>query len=650
MIATNSAPPAPENRAFLLLINGAGLLLATLPLLTLLITDHQGLIDLRHCLAAIGLAATLLFLPDVLTEKLPTYGPDWLRYPACLTPVVGAAFVLLGWLPLPAGSGAWLLMGLGLLSLALTNWRIISSLGQRNTVLLAVLLFGLLLFCYLRTYHFGYPFWLFTDALAVGAAHIDTLFHAAIAESIAQLGIPSTSLDGSPLYHYHWGSHLVFGQWARLIGCSSLGFYNLFYPVLAVPLFVKLLWLLYTAVFPEQGAGKTARLAFIPALLLFLLLPLRILQNGHPFLGESNLLALLLVFCHATLILRFVRYPEIASKYFYGLIGISFLFCTIIAFCKISVGFCWTGAIGLLFLLRAPRRYWLAALPAAIVLGLLVLYFIFPAARGLNTATAIKLTVRYINYVGTGGGIFFFLWMPLTLALWWRVHPGPAFRFTTGRRSGIVLVAAFTWLLAQPAALLASANISDVLYFQMVSCLLGLPIWLLLFQDVVSTLPYRRLALLAIGICLACWFTTYQVFTGVPVNARLHAAARATDPTTTARRGLIRQLSDYRSQRRAGDLIFVPPTESWFYLDRELPIKTSFAVPAITGTPLLWGTPDSLLRSDYDYYSLIHYPAAPAPAVRTIAAATEEARRRGANRLIVFRLRNGVLAEERIEL
>ncbi len=642
---TNSGPQ--PDRTFSLLLNVGGLLVACFPLLTLLFSDHHGLVTAHHCLAAAGLAATLLFLPDALARR---GGNGWFNSPAGHTILVLSVLVFLGWLALPGGVGAWLLMALGLTSLVFTQWRIPRSEDKWQNPLLGLLLLALLLFCYLRIYHSGYAFWMFTEALTAGNAHIDTVFHAAIAESITQLGVPSTSLDGSPLYHYHWGSHLVFGQLGRLIGCGSLGFYNLFYPVLAVPLFIKFTWLLYQALFPATAASGRGRLTFVPAILLFLMLPLRVTQTGHPFLGESNLLALLLAFSHAVLLLRFIRKIQPTRADYYRLIGLSFLYCTLISFCKVSVGFCWTGALFLLLLLRMPQRYWPAAVVLGGLLGTLVLWYIFPVARGFNATDGVRLSRRYINFVDFGGGFYYFFWVPLVLIFNQLARPLNKLDWRRGNRSGIILVLSFTWVLGLSAAVISSNSVSDVLYFQMVSFFLSLPWWIYLLDKLAENLQRRRLLIVVGSVMVIGFFITSQLYDGLIWNAKKYVVAHSKDGTMQHRSELLDRLAAYFPERAAGDLIFVPPTETWFYRDNEKPIKTSFAVPALTGTPLLWGIPDSLLSSNYKYYSLIHYRPAPADADRTPAAAFEEARRRGAKRLIVFRVINGKLREERVEL
>jgi hypothetical protein len=70
-----------------------------------------------------------------------------------------------------------------------------------------------------------------------GKLHQDTFYLAAIANMIRTYGIPSTGLDGVPFIHYHYGSGWMFAQWADLIGTDVMGFYNLGYPIVVIPLF-----------------------------------------------------------------------------------------------------------------------------------------------------------------------------------------------------------------------------------------------------------------------------------------------------------------------------------------------------------------------------------------------------------------------------
>jgi hypothetical protein len=76
---------------------------------------------------------------------------------------------------------------------------------------------------------------LFVEHLCNGYAHIDTLFHATLANMLRTYGAWSTGLDGLPDILYHFGSHWVFARFSNLLDLPVIDFYNLAYPVLFAP-------------------------------------------------------------------------------------------------------------------------------------------------------------------------------------------------------------------------------------------------------------------------------------------------------------------------------------------------------------------------------------------------------------------------------
>ncbi|HEV8514998.1 MAG TPA: hypothetical protein VGQ59_17075 [Cyclobacteriaceae bacterium] len=69
--------------------------------------------------------------------------------------------------------------------------------------------------------------------------HLDTWFHVSIAQMIKTYHIPSTGLNGIPFIHYHFGSHLIFACLSKTLNIHTLNFYQLAYPAVFIPLFIK---------------------------------------------------------------------------------------------------------------------------------------------------------------------------------------------------------------------------------------------------------------------------------------------------------------------------------------------------------------------------------------------------------------------------
>ncbi|MSQ82855.1 MAG: hypothetical protein EXR77_08055 [Myxococcales bacterium] len=85
----------------------------------------------------------------------------------------------------------------------------------------------------------GYQHPRFFDHIAAGTAHLDTLFHGALAHMVAVHGLPSTGLDGTPQVFYHFGSHWWMAQLAHLVGATPLEFYQFGFQVLAIPWIIQ---------------------------------------------------------------------------------------------------------------------------------------------------------------------------------------------------------------------------------------------------------------------------------------------------------------------------------------------------------------------------------------------------------------------------
>jgi hypothetical protein len=82
---------------------------------------------------------------------------------------------------------------------------------------------------------------------------IDTLFHMSIAQMIKTYHIPSTGLNGVPFYHYHFGSHLIMASLASVLGMKIFDFYQLGYPAIFLPLFLKAIFTFPLVLRRSQG-------------------------------------------------------------------------------------------------------------------------------------------------------------------------------------------------------------------------------------------------------------------------------------------------------------------------------------------------------------------------------------------------------------
>jgi hypothetical protein len=147
-----------------------------------------------------------------------------------------------------------------ILGAAAVVWRAIENAGNLRALRTVWLgLFALLMGLYAAGAVWGGGFEnpLFVENLCNGYAHIDTLFHATLANMLRTYGACSTGLDGLPHVLYHFGSHWVFARLSNLLDVPVIDFYNLAYPVIFCP-FVTFSLLTFAVSIAEiwRGPGR----------------------------------------------------------------------------------------------------------------------------------------------------------------------------------------------------------------------------------------------------------------------------------------------------------------------------------------------------------------------------------------------------------
>lgn len=639
--ASDSYSPRAANAA----LNLDGFLFALAPAVTLLFTDHLGMVGGVNVATAVLLSLFLFVCPDRIANRANV---GWWENTTVWTLLLLTATAVVG--PLLSYAHAWA-PGLCLVFLLLIfgfpgNTRRWSFSGWLPTT-------GLLLtvaFLYFGLYGKGYHHWLFTEAAALGKGVLDTYYHAAISESILHLGVPSSSIDGSPFLRYHWLSHVLFGRLAATIGVNSFSFYHLFYPALFVPLGVKFLY--------HFGRGFTSRqttmrlpLVFAVATFAFYALPLSPLTGLQPFIGESQLLALLIVFAHALFLKNFAdRTVKSGADWVVVLLG-SFLFGALLSFTKISTGFVWLGALAPLFLLHVPPRKWWWSLPPFLLLPVLIVLFVLVTSR---SGADVSLTERMRNVLGNGGQLVFLAWVPLLLLVvqpalrlpegwgWSRLRAAA----TPATAPALVLLA--VWVLGAIGALAGSSWPPDVMYFVLPGVFLSFPLWLGLTERLLARYNgYWRKAV-GVFVIVATLVSSPQIVGGF-VLAKEDAASKQPDERTDLRRQFLRELYALSQENNENMYVAIPTGEAWFWSAGPHELASPLLVPAVSGRPMVAGISQELYESGYRYYSVATYknprmpvadPAELLPDLRAAAAGAK---------LVVFKARDGKIVRELTE-
>ena len=217
----------------------------------------------------------------------------------------------------------------------------------------------------------GYATVLTPEQALVGTQHLDTLFHAAIANMLLKYGALSFGLDGLIPIKYHVLSHVWLGCIGLWLGVPTLDAYYIGAQIIGIPL---LLFSLVLAVHllrsPETGLTDSALVTLVPILLLFVV----DLWGWTSYLvSESYFLSLILFLLALPLLsemaadqFRLRPSLQIAALVIVGIL---------MQLSKVSVGVIFWGAAG--FLLWRQRGL---TLPNLIKLALPILLLVGPVA------------------------------------------------------------------------------------------------------------------------------------------------------------------------------------------------------------------------------------------------------------------------------
>jgi hypothetical protein len=190
----------------------------------------------------------------------------------------------------------------------------------------------------------GYATVLTPELALVGTQHLDTLFHASIANMLVKHGALSTGLDGLVPIKYHVLSHIWLGCLGLWLGVPTLDAYYIGAQIVAIPvLLFSLALATHLLRSPRNGLTDSALVLLIPLLLLFIA---EWWGWTHYLVSESYFLAIILFLIALPLL------AEIAADEFrlrpslqvaaLVIVGI------LILVAKISVGVIFWGAAGFL--------------------------------------------------------------------------------------------------------------------------------------------------------------------------------------------------------------------------------------------------------------------------------------------------------------
>jgi hypothetical protein len=260
----------------------------------------------------------------------------------------------------------------------------------------------------------------FEHIIAFGEAHADTLFHAAIAGMIKTYGFPSTGINGLEYISYHYGSHWIFAQLAKLVRLDTVHFYNLAYPIIFVPFFyqVSILFIIKIKDFIHKANSSWILTTDYIFWLVFFIMQIGFITpqselitswgwNAH-LISESYNISLSFTLILITMVLYLIPSIEINESYFINeLFIIVFvpLLLIVIGFNKISLIYLLISFyIYIIYRLNLYRQFiYIVSIGLAISSILFVMYFIGKRSAGI-TFSPFDFFISYGR-----GNIFFFL-------------------------------------------------------------------------------------------------------------------------------------------------------------------------------------------------------------------------------------------------
>ena len=597
----------------------------------------------------ISMAALLISLPDLLANSVIKLRA-WYITPAVITILLIVVLACCGILTTfnigPFHYLRYAIWGGGIFLFLLELFNLKHGLDKSLLLAGPVVITGLIISQYSQTYQsLG-----FEEKILDGVAHVDTLFHMAISNMFATGEWSTTGLHGTAYMHYHWFSHATFAGIKNLTGGDIHVIYNLFYPAVFIPLFFKIQYKAIVDFCQWKGFAKISPLAYFTfSAVLYWLVNLGFLSHVQPFSSESFCLSLILSYCYFSCLMEYR--PASVTKRIWLYI-FSALLVLIILFTKISNGFILLAG---LVAIGALRDFHLPNLLVIFILLVIILIpsylFLFPLARTTVSISLIERVYRFL--LGTNGGFIFLPGMLLLFSSLFRKPAGQSYKSFLWELSksdiGFLAVLLATGFLC---GVYVSNNDADVFYFVAVQFFYAIIYIFGYLHEGIKKRNLQRGKKTALFMLFAIMATFSHPKVWLQVTKELKKEAKKSPEPTSDRHYLLKSLAVLQKLEDRPDkssiAIYIPPTEEWLHRSQHYrPLANLFIVPAYSGIASVGGIPDSLLKANYNYYSIYYYRDQPSLfSVSDINSAKKAAADLGYKLLVVLRVLNGELVVE----
>ena len=259
---------------------------------------------------------------------------------------------------------------------------------SRKEIGVAVCFLVYLGICLAHTWDIGYicntPIW--NISAEIEGIKRDTLYHNAMASSIANYGYPSLLVNSDAFHNYHFGSHYILGMLAKFMYMPTFFVYCYIYPLVFFPLYPCLILSVGRQLRKYLGLAIKGSIWDIVALMVFMtyfILPEEWMSNVADWktswtVSESFLLANIVCLIFFFILLWYANqgiFSKKAPKGFFSWVVIP-IFIIIMSLCKISVGaICVTAIIYYLFRSEGIK-YYTVVLSCIYAMSLFVVYYI----------------------------------------------------------------------------------------------------------------------------------------------------------------------------------------------------------------------------------------------------------------------------------
>jgi hypothetical protein len=588
---------------------------------------------------ALGLSLLLLNVPHHITRKNKSTGEEvcWYTSQAFTTLVILSIIIFIGFI---IQNNSYyvdsLLSAIGYSAFAGTLFKYAGTSGKKIIHLLFVCMYlafslwavaaiwgsGYQVFSYYKMYFNP----LFVESIPLGWAHSDTFFHSSIASMIQTYGIPSTGLDGLPYIHYHIGSHWIFAQLAKLQQISIINFYQLYYPILFLPLFFHS-FLLFTIevrarYFPHEGLKKP--LFGFCTFVLFAAGYIQCLPGKIPalatisepvFLSSSYLVSATLAFLLFCLLINFRKISTADQFSRTDMLLLFFIMpCMLgcIGLAKISVLFLICVLLSYLFIrlgLFKNKVYILSYLAAASV-AFAVLAFTYPASSESHTLRFFDQLEKIslpdmplyflLNYFWSFAAIF------LMIKILTKTNSASLYNAIKSRKTlgcEIVIIVCIAGFL--PGNLSAIQG-GDANYFSGFQKLVSLSLLLALLR---TSLKSRTVTVLLLLLCLPLAYMVYDKASAkfTVYHSRMNTLKNtimARESSTYECLKILQNLNQMPLSQKKDTVLFIPQNNSgyWNMIDNLNNCQHSaFLAPALTGMAMIDGMPAASCDDKYKF-------------------------------------------------